>query len=193
MCTPMSANTASAPPLAEVVESGKVGVEASVNSATKPSERLLSLDALRGFDMFWIIGGEGLVQSIAHLWPIAPLRIAAEQLDHKPWEGFAAYDLIFPTFVFVVGVSLVFSLTKLIQTRGRGAAFRRVIIRSVVLYVLGLLYYGGISHGLEHLRLMGVLQRIALAYLFSGLMFCLFGPRTLAVVCLGLLLSYWCS
>ena len=157
----------------------------------KPSERLVSLDALRGFDMFWIIGGDALVQALARLWPIAPLTIAARQLEHKKWDGFAAYDLIFPTFVFVVGASLVFSLTKLIQTRGRGAAIRRVVVRSLVLYVLGLLYYGGISHGLEHLRLMGVLQRIALAYLCSGLLFCLFRPWWLAVVCLGLLLGYW--
>jgi predicted acyltransferase len=178
-------------PLLRSVLDDKTGIETPANTEVKPSERLVSLDALRGFDMFWIMGGEALVQSIARLWPIAPLRVASEQLEHKTWDGFAAFDLIFPTFVFVVGVSLVFSLTKLIQTRGKGAAMRRVVLRSLVLYVLGLLYYGGISHGLDHLRLMGVLQRIALAYLFSGLMFCWFRPRLLLVVCLALLLSYW--
>jgi predicted acyltransferase len=175
-------------PLAIQVEPPQDKAAAPVAKAT---QRLVSLDALRGFDMFWILGGEGLVKSVAAVWPIGPLRIAAGQLEHKRWEGFAAYDLIFPTFVFVMGVSLVFSLTKLIETRGRGAAIRRVIVRGVVLYVIGLLYYGGVSHGLSHLRLMGVLQRIALAYLFGGLMFCFFRPRTLALVCLGLLLSYW--
>ena len=156
-----------------------------------PSTRLLSLDALRGFDMFWILGGEGLVHAIFKLWPQTTLGILDSQLDHKPWQGLAAYDLIFPTFVFVVGVSLVFSLSKLIETRGKGTAVRRVIQRGVVLYVLGLLYYGGISHGMANLRLMGVLQRIALAYLFAGVMFCFVRPRTLVLVCVGLLVSYW--
>jgi predicted acyltransferase len=94
-------------------------------------------------------------------------------------------------FVFVVGVSLVFSLNKQLETRGTGGAIRRVILRGAVLYILGLLYYGGLSHGVEHLRLMGVLQRIALAYLFAGLMFCLFRPRILVAVCIGLLIGYW--
>ncbi len=186
---PTSDSSAKAPNPAKLAAKTAASEPAAVG--VKPSERLVSLDALRGFDMFWIIGGDALVQSLARLWPIAPLTIAARQLEHKKWDGFAAYDLIFPTFVFVVGASLVFSLTRLIQTRGRGAAIRRVVVRSLVLYVLGLLYYGGISHGLEHLRLMGVLQRIALAYLCSGLLFCLFRPWWLAVVCLGLLLGYW--
>ena len=182
----MSTRAISDPPPKASKSAAKTIVEAPITAGLKPSERLVSLDALRGFDMFWIVGGEGLAQSLARLWPIAPMTLAAGQLEHKKWDGFAAYDLIFPTFVFVVGASLVFSITKLIQTRGRGAAIRRVVVRSVVLYVLGLLYYGGISHGLDHLRLMGVLQRIALAYLFSGLLFCLLrraGWRSLASRC----------
>ena len=72
-------------------------------------ERLLSLDALRGFDMFWIVGGEELFRAIAKAWPIAPLRELERQLTHSEWEGVTFYDLIFPLFIFIVGVSLVFA------------------------------------------------------------------------------------
>src|SRR5438874_4654957 len=85
------------------------------------AERLLSLDALRGFDMFWILGGEEVIHSLAKLWPNSFTRTLSYEFDHARWEGFRFYDLIFPMFVFIVGVSMVFSLGKLIRTRGRAA------------------------------------------------------------------------
>ena len=72
------------------------------------SRRLLSLDALRGFDMFWIVGGEELIRGLYKAWPIGPLHALDGQMHHKTWDGVAFYDLIFPLFVFIVGVSLVF-------------------------------------------------------------------------------------
>ncbi len=165
-------------------------VSAATSPVALPLQRLASLDALRGFDMFWIIGGEGLAHAVSRISPMT-LKIIPEQLSHEKWEGVRAYDLIFPTFVFVTGVALVLSLSKLIETRGRRVAVRRVVVRGGALYLLGLLYYGGISEGVDHLRLMGVLQRIALSYLACGLLFCFFRPRTLALVCVGLLVGYW--
>src|SRR5436853_5987083 len=84
--------------------------------------RLVSLDALRGFDMFWIVGGEEIVHALYKLSDASVIRLAEDQMDHRPWEGFTFYDLIFPLFVFIVGVSLVFSLGKTIAREGRGAA-----------------------------------------------------------------------
>ena len=145
--------------------------------------------------MFWIIGGEELIHAFAKGTTSGrPHRAAAflsDQFEHQPWEGFHFYDLIFPMFVFVVGVSLVFSLSKLIETRGRAAAVRRVIVRSVILYLFGIIYYGGFSQEISHIRLMGVLQRIALAYLFAGLLFCFLGLRGLVIATVGLLVGYW--
>lgn len=159
------------------------------------SQRLMSLDALRGFDMFWIIGGEeifhALNQAATGKSYHRPFEFMAWQLTHKNWEGFGFYDLIFPMFVFMVGASLVFSLGKLIATRGRGAALRRVVFRSVVLYLMGLVYYGGLSKGYGDVRLMGVLQRIALAYFFAGVLFCFLKPRGLIFVTAALLVVYW--
>src|SRR5256885_6843177 len=90
-------------------------------------QRLMSLDALRGFDMFWIIGAEDLFHGLNKISNTGVCRVMAEQLDHEDWEGVHFYDLIFPLFVFIVGVSLVFSLSKAIETAGRSAAVGRVI------------------------------------------------------------------
>jgi len=155
------------------------------------SQRLMSLDALRGFDMFWIIGAEDLFHGLDKISHTGVIPILAEQLDHEDWEGFRFYDLIFPLFVFIVGASLVFSLSRTIETVGRSAAVRRVIWRGVMLFLIGIFYSGGFSHDWPNIRLMGVLNRIALCYLFAGLFFCFFRLKGLLAVCVALLVGYW--
>ena len=155
------------------------------------SQRLRSVDALRGFDMFWIIGAEDLVHGLNKISNNDVARVMAEQLDHEDWDGFHFYDLIFPLFVFIAGVSLVFSLSKTIETAGRAAAVWRVIRRGVILFLLGIFYYGGFNHDWPNIRLMGVLNRIALCYLFAGLAFCFFRFKGLLAVCAALLVGYW--
>src|SRR5687767_13182409 len=105
--------------------------------------RVMSIDALRGFDMFWIIGADAVVRALEAFAPNPFTRVAATQLEHVEWEGFRFYDLIFPLFVFLVGVSLVFSLGRTIEQAGRQVAIGRVLRRSALLYLLGILYYGG--------------------------------------------------
>jgi predicted acyltransferase len=158
---------------------------------TNPSGRLVSLDALRGFDMFWIVGGDELVKALARLYDTPALRVLDDQLEHAEWEGFHFYDLIFPMFVFIVGVSLVFSLGRTIEQKGRGTAVLKVVTRGVLLYLLGVFYYGGFATPFEKIRLLGVLQRIGLAYLFAGLIYCAFGTRGRVAACAGLLVGYW--
>ena len=85
---------------------------AADSGAVAPSQRLLSLDALRGFDMFWIMGGEGIAHAAAKLTGWAWLVWLSGQLDHPEWDGFAFYDLIFPLFLFMAGVSMPFSFEK---------------------------------------------------------------------------------
>ena len=155
------------------------------------SPRLMSLDALRGFDMFWIIGGEELFQALNKMSDHGIVRTLAEQLTHEDWEGFRFYDLIFPLFVFIVGVSLVFSLSKSIESFGKTAALKRIFRRSVLLFALALVYSGGFSHNWPDIRLLGVLNRIALCYLFAGLIFCFFRLKGMLVICATLLIGYW--
>jgi predicted acyltransferase len=163
-----------------------------------PTQRLMSLDALRGFDMFWIIGAEELVSALdkmAHpkgeTAGFSIIGLLANQLKHCAWAGFHFEDLIFPMFVFMVGVSLVFSLTKTIQREGRAVAVKRIFRRGLLLFLLGLFYSGGFSRNWPDMRLMGVLNRIALCYFFAGLIFCFCNLRAMIAICAGLLLGYW--
>jgi len=151
----------------------------------------MSLDALRGFDMFWIVGADAVVKGLREVGDNEPLRKLADQLEHVGWAGFHFEDLIFPMFVFIVGVSLVFSLGRAIEQKGRRGAVVRILRRAVPLYLLGVFYYGGFSTPFDQIRLLGVLQRIAIAYLFAGLIFVFFGQRGRMLWCVGLLAGYW--
>lgn len=164
---------------------------ATTNPAPIESRRLMSLDALRGFDMFWILGADSFVYALHEMSPSAPITFLAAQLDHAEWQGFHFYDLIFPMFVFMMGVSTVFSLTRILEREGRAAAVKRVLKRGILLFILGLIYSGGFTEPWPDMRLMGVLNRIALVYTFGGLLFIFLRPRTLAACAAALLLGYW--
>jgi len=166
-------------------------------ATTPQTRRVVSVDALRGFDMFWILGGDSLAQALKEMsargnGAVSSVgRFFGDQLDHVGWAGFRFYDLIFPLFVFIVGVSLVFSLTKLVEREGKAAAHQRVMRRFVLLFVLALIYSGGVSHAWPDIRLLGVLNRIALCYLFASLLFLNFRLRGLIIACVSLLVGYW--
>jgi predicted acyltransferase len=164
---------------------------ATTNLEPTVPQRLMSLDALRGFDMFWILGADSFVYALHELSQTPPTKFLATQLDHAEWEGFRFYDLIFPLFVFMMGVSTVFSLTKIIEREGRAAAVKRVLRRGILLFIVGLIYSGGFTNPWPDMRLMGVLNRIALCYTFGGLLFIAFRTRALVAISAGLLLGYW--
>ena len=144
-------------------------------SQQNSNSRLISVDALRGFDMFWIIGGDLVIRSLPKIHSSALTRFLATQMDHCEWAGFHFYDLIFPLFVFIVGVSLVFSVSRMVERAGRPAAIKRIIVRSVILFLLGIFYMGGVAAGVKNVYLAGVLHRIAVAYFFAALIFCFLG------------------
>jgi predicted acyltransferase len=141
--------------------------------------------------MFWIVGGDYLVRSWPAIHDSAMTRELAAQMEHCEWAGFHFYDLIFPLFVFIVGVSLVFSIRRMVERAGRGAAIRRIVVRSVVLFLLGIFYMGGVANGFKNVYLAGVLHRIAVAYFFAALIFCFFRLRVMVGICLALLVGYW--
>ncbi len=156
-----------------------------------PGQRLVSLDALRGFDMFWIVGGDWLVRSLPNIYDCTLTRELKEQMDHYPWAGFHFYDLIFPLFVFMVGISIVYSVPRMVEQKGRGQAVKRIVLRSVVLFLLGILYMGGVRDGFKNIYMAGVLHRIAVSYFFTALIFCFCGRRTMIGICFALLAGYW--
>jgi predicted acyltransferase len=151
----------------------------------------MSLDALRGFDMFWIVGADSLVQALAAMRANPVTSFFATQLDHVEWDGFRFYDLIFPLFVFMVGASLVFSLSRTLEQHGRTEALKRIVRRSVLLFLIALIYSGGFAREWPDIRLLGVLNRIALAYFFASIAFCYLRTRGLIALCASLLIVYW--
>ena len=104
------------------------------------SGRLYSLDALRGFDMFWITGGQKLVFALATVtgWPL--FTWMNTQMHHVEWNGFAFYDMIFPLFLFLAGVSMPYSFEA---RKKRGDTMKKIYLhalkRMLVLVVLGML------------------------------------------------------
>jgi len=139
--------------------------------APSPSERVLAVDTLRGFDMLWIIGAGLLVQALDTMSANSVTTFLSTQLKHVKWEGFRFYDLIFPLFLFLIGVSIVFSLDRALARAGTGAAVMRILRRSALLFLLGVFYYGGVSEQWPDIMLGGVLQRIAACYLFTALIY----------------------
>jgi len=90
-----------------------------------------------------------------------------------------------------MGVSTVFSLTKIIEREGRSAAVKRVLKRGVLLFIIALIYSGGVTNPWPDMRLMGVLNRISLCYTFGGLLFIFCNVRVMMAVAAALLLGYW--
>src|SRR5579864_6732706 len=125
------------------------------------SSRLLSLDVFRGLT----IAGMILVNSPGNDTAYAPL-------DHAAWNGLTPTDLVFPFFVFIVGVSLVFSLSRRIEgNENRTALMGQVFKRTLIIFALGLLLNGFPHYQLSTIRIPGVLQRIAICYFFGALFF----------------------
>lgn len=157
-------------------------------------ERLLSLDALRGFDLFWIIGGHGIILALMQFKSLGWLSVVNEQLEHVAWHGFHFEDLIFPLFLFLAGVSTPFSLTRRLTEGARGEVCRKIIQRGAILVLLGIIYNNGLQwKGYENMRFGSVLARIGLAGMFAQLIFAFnfTTPRRLWVWLAGVLLAYW--
>jgi len=158
----------------------------------KKQERLVSLDALRGFDMLWIAGGESLMVALAALtgWPA--LQWAAGQMEHVAWEGFRFYDNIFPLFLFIAGISMPFSILKRKQ---RGEDMRKIYLhlfqRLFLLILLGLIYNGIFRLNFEHQRYASVLARIGIAWFFAAVIVLNTSIRGQVLWFFGILLAYW--
>jgi len=181
--------------------------------APPPSPRLRSLDALRGFDMFWIIGGEDVLRSLAVLSGSETFRaIAYRNTDHPEWNGFSFYDLIFPLFMFIAGVAVPFSFASHFAKGDSSAQLHwRIIRRGIVLILLGLVINGilnfdfavhfdqgasghrQLAADFSHVRFPSVLGRIGLAYVFAALIALHTRPRNQFLTAVGLLLGYWAA
>jgi predicted acyltransferase len=156
--------------------------------------------------MLWIIGGGSIVTGLSAILEAQPqssivggdsqfghwIQLLHTQLTHVEWEGFRFYDLIFPLFVFIIGVSTVFSLSGAVQKQGKMMAHIRLLRRFLILYLLGLFYYGGRGDP-EQFRYVGVLQRLACCYFAAGLIFLHFRLKGMIVIFCLILGGYWAA
>jgi predicted acyltransferase len=176
-------------PTATLPETRAQAVETPITATPSINQRLMSLDALRGFDMFWIVGMEEVFGALSRMFPMTPT--IHERVDHAPWAGFHFYDIIFPLFAFIIGVSLVFSLSKSLAVEGKSATAWKVVKRSAILFLLGIFMYKGIADGIEKIRILGVLQRLAICSCGAGLAFIWLKPRGILALTITLLVAYW--
>ena len=145
-------------------------------------QRLVSLDVFRGIT----IAGMVLVNnpgSWEHIyWP----------LEHAAWSGWTPTDLVFPFFLFIVGVSITLALGKRRELAGSNRdVYLKIIKRTLIIFAIGLFLNGFPYFNLAELRIPGVLQRIAVCYFFASIIFLNTKIRTQIAIVIGLLLGYW--
>ncbi|HKN60436.1 MAG TPA: heparan-alpha-glucosaminide N-acetyltransferase domain-containing protein [Candidatus Acidoferrales bacterium] len=147
-------------------------------------ERLQSLDFFRGLT----IAGMILVNNNGD-W-----KAAYPALQHSQWNGWTPTDLVFPFFVFIMGVSMVYSFrTRLARGDSRGAIMMHAARRAAILFAIGVLVINSFPnhYNLSHIRIEGVLQRIAVCYLISAVFVLWSGPRMQIAAIAACLVGYW--
>ena len=159
---------------------------------SEQSDRVMSIDALRGFDMFWIIGGAKIFSGFHTLYNNSVTTFINTQFEHVPWEGFRFEDLIFPLFLFIVGAVFPFSLTKRIeQGQSRTGITFHIIKRGILLILIGMILNGLMDFDFQNMRWCGVLQRIGLCYLIGALIVTYTRWQWQAAIAGTILLLYW--
>ena len=158
----------------------------------QPENRLKSLDALRGFDMLFIMGLSGFVVALCSLFPGGSEWWLAQTMRHVEWNGLAHHDTIFPLFLFLAGVSFPFSYAKSVESgMPSRQIYLKIVKRAFVLVLLGLIYNGLFKFDFERLRVCSVLGRIGVAWAISAVMYINFSRLTRVVVCGAILIGYY--
>ena len=156
-------------------------------------QRLYSLDALRGFDMFWIMGAEEVFHELAKITGSPFWMGISTQFTHPDWNGFHLYDLIFPLFIFLAGVSTPYSIGRsLADGKTKQQVMLRVIKRGLILVLLGLIYNNGLQiRPLADIRFSSVLGRIGIAYMLANIIYIYAKEKMQIIWFAGLLIGYW--
>ena len=155
-------------------------------------DRLFSLDALRGFDMLFIMGLSTVVAGLCDALGFGDGCWLARQMRHVAWHGFSQHDTIFPLFLFIAGVAFPFSYAKM---RERGWSTSRIcgkiVWRAFALVMLGMVYNGLFTKGFGEVRWASVLARIGLGWAFAALLYVAFSWRARIACAVSILVGYW--
>lgn len=166
----------------------------SFNTTPLHKERLASLDILRGFDLFMLVFFQPVFVAFAKLWSDVPLfSFLLNQFNHVSWEGFAAWDLVMPLFLFMVGAAMPFSFDKYIKSKDKLAIYKKIARRFIILFILGMVVQGNLlSLNLMEIRIYtNTLQAIAVGYLIAAMMILHISNSWQIIITLLLLISYW--
>jgi predicted acyltransferase len=158
-----------------------------------PQQRLYSLDALRGFDMFWIMGAEEIFHKLSEATGSPFWNAISLQLTHPDWNGFHFYDLIFPLFLFLAGVATPYSVGRDIEKgKSKNELLWRVIKRGLILVLLGIIYNNGlVIKPVSDIRFASVLGRIGIAYMLANIIYLYSSRRSQVIWFCALLIGYW--
>lgn len=180
--------------MADVSYQSDLGDDGPIVPASDDSARLMSLDALRGFDMFWIIGGMGFARVVASAISEDFGETILRLTEHPLWDGYEPWDQIFPMFMFVAGAAIPFSLAKHRERGGSNTALHwRIIRRGLLLVLLGAISNGLLLFDFEKQRYPSVLGRIGLSYLFAALIALHTDLRGRIIWTVGILVGYWAA
>jgi predicted acyltransferase len=156
-------------------------------------QRLYSLDALRGFDMFWIMGAEEIFHGLAKATGSPFWNTISIQFTHPDWNGFHFYDLIFPLFLFIAGVATPYSVGRELEKgKSKKQVVWRVVKRGLILVLLGIIYNNGLKIiPFSEIRFASVLGRIGLAYMFANIIYIYTKQRGQVIWFFSILIGYW--
>ncbi len=161
---------------------------------TANSNRLYSLDALRGFDMFWIMGAEELIHSLTHVTDNAVIHAIDTQLTHVAWDGFRLYDLIFPLFLFISCTTFPLTVATVAPKKdlSNNQLFKKVAKRGLILIFLGVIYnlHGFQLKEIAEIRFPSVLGRIGAAYIFACAIYLYCSDRVQYILFAVILIGY---
>jgi predicted acyltransferase len=162
---------------------------------TAKPERLVSLDALRGVDMFMIAGAQAMTRILTESTGWGWLEAINAEFEHPEWNGFTFFDLIFPLFMFLAGVSFPFSLSKrLEQGQSLARMHAHIVKRGLLLILWGAILNGLLSLNLPNIIYCSVLGRIGLGYMAGALLALHVRALTGRLLCCAtLLLGYWAA
>lgn len=156
-------------------------------------KRLESLDALRGFDLFLLVGLEAVMHALDGAIDAPWFDRLMWCFTHVDWEGFSSWDLVMPLFMFMSGITIPFALARYKREGNKGVAYRRIIKRVVLLWLFGMICQGNLL-GLNPDRIYlysNTLQAIAVGYLISAVLYLNTSVKTQIIVAATLLLAFW--
>ena len=159
----------------------------------QPQQRLESLDVLRGFDLFLLVGLEMVMHHLANAVNTPTFHSFMQCFTHADWEGFSSWDLVMPLFMFMSGITIPFALSRYKNTTEPLKVYRRILKRVILLWIFGMMCQGNLL-GLDPNRIYiysNTLQSIAMGYLISSLLFLHTRIRTQIIIAVLLLLGFW--